>query len=141
LLLDFMNFSSVKIQAPRRAECIAPRCALILDLPPEDAAIELRFASLAAAAEHRLELIDIRSAEEFAAAPTPARHIPMPTLLANPGLLTPGVEYLFICASGKRSLAAARALRQSGLSAHSLAGGLQALAPLSGAPAAATGER
>src|SRR5208337_771529 len=39
---------------------------------------------------------------------------------------------------GKRSLAAARALRQSGLRVHSLAGGLQALAPLSGAPAAAT---
>ena len=65
----------------------------------------------------------------------------MSTLLANPKLLTPGVEYLFICASGKRSLAAARALRQSGLNVHSLAGGLQALGPVAGAPAAATGER
>ena len=79
--------------------------------------------------ERRLELIDIRSAEEFAAAPTPARHIPMPALLADPKLLLPGIEYLFICASGKRSLAAARALRQSGLRVQSLAGGLQALAP------------
>ncbi len=129
LLLDFMNFSSIKIQAPRRPECIAPRCALIHELPPEDAVIELRFASLGAAAQHRLELIDIRSAEEFAAAPTPARHIPMPALLANPKLLSPGVEYLFICASGKRSIAAARAMRQSGLRVHSLAGGLQALTP------------
>jgi len=141
LLVDFMNFSSVKIQAPRRAECIAPRCALIHELPPEDAAIEMRFASLDAAAERRLELIDIRSAEEFAAAPTQARHIPVSTLLANPGLLTAGVEYLFICASGKRSLAAARALRRSGLSVHSLSGGLQAIEPGAGAQSAATGER
>ena len=139
LLLDFMNFSSVKIKAPRRAECVAPRCALIHELPPEDAAIEMRFASLNAAAERRLELIDIRSVEEFAAAPTPARHIPMATLLANPHLLTPDVEYLFICASGKRSLAAARTLRQSGLKAHSLAGGLQALSLLGSAAAAAPG--
>jgi adenylyltransferase/sulfurtransferase len=141
LLLDCMNFSSVKIQAPRRPECIAPRCALIHELPPEDVAIEMRFASLVAAAEHRLELIDIRSAEEFDAAPTPARHIPVATLLANPKLLTPGVEYLFICSSGKRSLAAARALRQSGLNVHSLAGGLQAIGSLADAPAPATGER
>jgi adenylyltransferase/sulfurtransferase len=140
LLMDFMNFSSVKIQAPRRAGCTAPRCALIHELPPEDAAIEMRFASLSAAAERRLELIDIRSAEEFAAAPTPARHIPMPALLANPQLLSPGVEYLFICASGKRSLTAARAMRQSGLKAHSLAGGLRALSPLASAAAAAPGE-
>jgi molybdopterin/thiamine biosynthesis adenylyltransferase/rhodanese-related sulfurtransferase len=140
LLLDFMSFSSVKIKAPRRSECVAPRCALIRDLPPEDAAIEIRLASISAAAEHRLELIDVRTAEEFAAAPTPARHIPMPTLLANPELLTPGVEYLFICASGKRSLAAARELRKAGLSVHSLAGGLQALAPAS-APAHVLSDR
>jgi adenylyltransferase/sulfurtransferase len=141
LLLDFMNFSSVKIQAPRRAGCTAPRCALIHELPPEDAAIEMRFSSLGAAAERRLELIDIRSAEEFAAAPTPARHIPMPTLLADPKLLRPGVEYLVICASGKRSLAAARALRQSGLRVHSLAGGLQALSHPASAAAAVPGDR
>jgi rhodanese-related sulfurtransferase len=86
-------------------------------------------------------LIDIRSAEEFAAAPTPARHIPMPTLLADPKLLRPGVEYLVICASGKRSLAAARALRQSGLRVHSLAGGLQALSHPASAAAAVPGDR
>ena len=35
----------------------------------------------------------------------------MPILLADPGLLTPGREFLLVCASGKRSLAAARELR------------------------------
>jgi len=127
LLLDFTNFSSVKLKAPRRSECTAPRCTLIRDLPREDADIEMQVATLAAAAERRYELIDVRTAEEFAAMPTPARHIPMPALLANPELLAPGLQYLLICASGKRSLATARELRKLGLAVRSLAGGLQAL--------------
>jgi adenylyltransferase/sulfurtransferase len=36
-------------------------------------------------------------------------------------------RYLLVCASGKRSLAAARALRKRGLEVYSLAGGLQSL--------------
>jgi rhodanese-related sulfurtransferase len=51
----------------------------------------------------------------------------MPDLLADPGLLSPGREYLLVCASGRRSLAAARELRKLGLAVRSLAGGLQAL--------------
>jgi rhodanese-related sulfurtransferase len=79
-------------------------------------------------------LIDVRTAEEVAAQPTsaqpaPARHIPMATLLAHPELLAPGASYLLLCASGKRSLAAARELRKHGLAVRSLAGGLQGLAP------------
>ena len=128
LLLDFMNFSSVKLKAPRRTECRAPGCALIREIEPDDSDIEIRVPSLAAAAERHLELIDIRTMEEFAATPTPAKHIPMADLLAHPELLTHGVEYLIICASGKRSLATARAMRKHGHAARSLLGGLQALA-------------
>jgi sulfur-carrier protein adenylyltransferase/sulfurtransferase len=135
LLLDFMNFSSVKLKAPRRTGCTAPHCALINELPREDADIELKVPSLAAAEEQRFELIDIRTPEEFAARPTPARHIPMPTLLANPELLAPGIPYLLICASGKRSLTSARELRKHGLAVRSLAGGLQALEHVAGAEA------
>jgi len=51
----------------------------------------------------------------------------MPVLLADPGLLAAGGEILLVCASGKRSLAAARELRKRGLAVRSLAGGLQAL--------------
>jgi len=129
LLLDFMNFSSVKLKASRRCECAAPGCALIRQMPREDADLEMRLPSLAAAAERRFELIDVRTAEEFAAIPTPARHIPMSTLLDHPELLAPNVQYLLVCASGKRSLAAARELRKLGLVVRSLAGGLQALEP------------
>jgi rhodanese-related sulfurtransferase len=55
------------------------------------------------------------------------RHIEMPALLSDPALLPPGRRYLLVCASGRRSLAAARELRQRGLPVHSLAGGLHAL--------------
>jgi molybdopterin/thiamine biosynthesis adenylyltransferase/rhodanese-related sulfurtransferase len=128
LLLDFMNFSSLKIKAPRRAECHAPHCAHIRAIAREDfEEIEIVLSSLGDAAQRGLEVIDIRTREEFAAHPTAARHIPMPLLLADPGLLSSGREFLLVCASGKRSLAAARELRKRGLAVHSLAGGLQAL--------------
>jgi adenylyltransferase/sulfurtransferase len=128
-LLDFMNFSSTKLKAPRRSACVAPGCALIRSLEPEAGDLEVHLASLGAAAERRFELIDVRTAAEFDARPTPARHIPMPELLANPAALAPGHRYLLLCASGKRSLAAARELRKAGLAVQSLAGGLAALDP------------
>lgn len=127
LLLDFTNFSSLKLKAPRRAECRAPDCAHIREIAPEDLGIEITLPSLADAARRGLEVIDIRTQEEIAVRPTAARHIAMPVLLADPGLLAPGREFLLVCASGKRSLAAARELRKRGLEVHSLAGGLQGL--------------
>jgi adenylyltransferase/sulfurtransferase len=126
LLMDFTTFSSLKLKAPRRAQCTAPRCALVQELARDDAAIEMQLDSLAAA-DRAYELIDVRTAEEFAAQPTPARHIPMASLLADPEALAGDAQYLLICASGKRSLAAARELRKRGLRARSLAGGLQGL--------------
>jgi sulfur-carrier protein adenylyltransferase/sulfurtransferase len=127
LLLDFTNFSSVKLKAPRRAECVAPACAHIRAVTREDAGIEIVLGSLAAAAERGLEVIDIRTAEEVAALPAGARHIPMTNLLAHPELLEPAREVLLVCATGKRSLAAARQLRKRGMAVHSLSGGLQSL--------------
>jgi molybdopterin/thiamine biosynthesis adenylyltransferase/rhodanese-related sulfurtransferase len=127
LLLDFTNFTSLKLKAPRRAECLAPACAHVRELTREDAGIEMVLGSLAAAAEHGLEVIDIRTAEEVAARPAGARHIPMAELLANPKLLEPARDALLVCATGKRSLAAARQLRRRGIAVHSLSGGLQSL--------------
>jgi adenylyltransferase/sulfurtransferase len=127
LLLDFMNFSSLKIKAPRRAECSAPACAHIRKIARADADIEASWDSLAAAAAHGFDIIDIRSAEEVAAHPVPARHVPMQELLANPALLAGNRQALLVCATGKRSFAAAQALRKVGLAVRSLAGGLQKL--------------
>jgi sulfur-carrier protein adenylyltransferase/sulfurtransferase len=127
LLLDFMNFSGLKLKAPRRAECRAPGCAHIREISREDSSIEIALPSLADAMQRGLEVIDIRTSEEFAARPTTARHIAMPVLLADSSMLLPGREILLVCASGKRSLAAARELRKRGLAVRSLAGGLQHL--------------
>jgi len=126
-LLDFTNFSSLKLKAPRRAECRAPDCAHIREIAAEDAGIEIALPSLDEALRRGLDVIDIRTAEEYAAHPTAARHIAMPLLLANPSLLSQGRETLLLCASGKRSLAAARELRKRGWSVRSLAGGLEHL--------------
>ena len=127
LLLDFTNFSSLKLKAPRRAECRAPDCMHVREIAREDLDIEIALPSLADAAQRGLEVIDIRTAEEVAARPTAARHIAMPILLADPALLPPGRQFVLVCASGKRSLAAARELRKHGIAVRSLAGGLQAL--------------
>lgn len=127
LLLDFMNFSSLKLKAPRRAECRAPGCAHISGMPREERDLEMELPSLDEAAARGLEVIDIRTAEEFAAEPSLGKHIPMPTLLADPGVLNSGRPVLLVCASGRRSLAAARELRKRGVAVRSLSGGLQKL--------------
>ncbi|HEY0802967.1 MAG TPA: HesA/MoeB/ThiF family protein [Steroidobacteraceae bacterium] len=125
LLLDFMNFSSLKIKASRRAECRAPACAHIHELTGEDAGIEIALGSLGDAGRRGLDVVDIRTAEEVAERPSGARHIPMMNLLVNPALLEPGREVVLVCATGKRSLATAQELRRRGIPVHSLAGGLQ----------------
>ncbi|MDB6087107.1 MAG: hypothetical protein JWN43_4988 [Gammaproteobacteria bacterium] len=126
LLLDFTNFSSVKLGAPRRGACAAPACSLVRDIAREEPDIEITLPSLSGASAH-FEVIDIRTDEEVSAKPAKLRHIAMPTLLANPDLLSRAGRYVLVCASGKRSLATARELRRRGLAVHSLAGGLQAL--------------
>src|ERR1700737_3493786 len=67
LLLDFTNFSSLKIKAPRRPECRAPDCAHIREIAREDLEIEIALPSLADAAQRGLEVIDIRPQEEVGA--------------------------------------------------------------------------
>jgi molybdopterin/thiamine biosynthesis adenylyltransferase/rhodanese-related sulfurtransferase len=124
LLLDFTNFSNTRIKAPRRPECAAPGCAHIRALETDDADIEVSLPSLAVATQQGLTVIDIRSAEEFAAQPTTARHLPMADLLANPQLLKSDAPVVLLCASGKRSGAAARELRKLGIIVRSIAGGL-----------------
>jgi adenylyltransferase/sulfurtransferase len=126
LLLDFNNFSNTKIKARRRPECTAPHCAHIHAPHFDDADIDIPLHSLNAARERGLTVIDIRTPEEFAAHPSSARHLPMAELLANPRLL-PLAPVVLLCASGRRSAAAARYLRQHGIIVQSVAGGLTAL--------------
>ena len=127
LLLNFMNFKQLTLKAPRRAACGAPSCSLVRSPEREIANLEIELSSLGTAVARGLEVIDIRSDEEVAARPVPARHIAMPALLADPTVLSTAKDYLLVCASGKRSVATARELRARGFSVKSLAGGLQRL--------------
>jgi adenylyltransferase/sulfurtransferase len=132
LLLDFTSFRAQAVKAPRRPGCAAPGCERITALPDREpdlqTALETVLASLEAAIEAGWQLIDIRNDAEVAAyALGLARHIPMPRLLADPSQLDPAARHLLICASGRRSLAAARELRARGLRVTSLAGGLESL--------------
>jgi molybdopterin/thiamine biosynthesis adenylyltransferase/rhodanese-related sulfurtransferase len=126
LLMDFSTFTSTKLKAPRRRECVAPRCAVVREIERDDADLEIALDSLEEAAR-TFRIIDVRTPEEFAVQPSAARHVPLAALLAEPALLASDTQYLLLCASGKRSLAAARELRKLGLSVRSLAGGLQGL--------------
>lgn len=127
LLLDFMNFSNLKLKAPRRRGCTAPTCSLIDGIAREARDMEIVLPSLEAAMAQGLEVIDIRTAEEAVSHPTAARHIEMQALLHDPALLARSGRYVLVCASGRRSLAAARHLRERGFSVQSLRGGLQSL--------------
>jgi rhodanese-related sulfurtransferase len=129
LLLDFMNFSTLKIKATRRPECRAPACTHIRGIAGPTGGIEVPADSLEEAARRGFEVIDIRSTEEIAAQPSGMRHIPMQDLLMHPDLLPSGRPILLLCASGKRSLATAEALLQRGIAVQSLAGGLRGLEP------------
>ena len=127
LLVDFMRFSTLTLKAPRRQECRAPHCALIHELEHEERELEVRLESFEEAAARNWVIVDIRGDEEVAAVPTPGRHIHMTDLLAEPAVLSVSEHYLLVCATGTRSLAAARALRRAGYSVRSLAGGLRAM--------------
>jgi rhodanese-related sulfurtransferase len=79
-------------------------------------------------------LIDVRDMNERQAEPLPAGslHLPMTKLLTEAPQLDADGQYLLICATGKRSAAAADLLRSQGFRAcRSLRGGLKGLkAPL-----------
>ncbi len=127
LLIDFMRFSTLTLKAARRPECRAPHCAVVRELGHEEPGLEARLASFDEAIARDWVIVDIRSDAEVAAAPAPGTRIPMADLLAEPALLPISGQYLLVCATGKRSLAAARALRRAGYRVHSLAGGLQGM--------------
>lgn len=103
--------------------------------PVADAAaaedLELVYASLAAARESGLTLVDIREGWERATDDPDNRielHVPLSALMEGSTSFPTGGQYLIVCAHGVRSLALAEQLRSRGYaSVHSLAGGLAAL--------------
>ncbi|MDE2304914.1 MAG: HesA/MoeB/ThiF family protein [Gammaproteobacteria bacterium] len=130
LLFDFATFEVSRLRAPRCGECRAPGCVRVVDpgsAACADADLEVEIASLEDAPAQGWEVLDIRGADEFAARPSSATHVPMAELLAGGRSLRVDRRYLLVCASGQRSLAAARQLRSAGYAVYSLSGGLARL--------------
>jgi adenylyltransferase/sulfurtransferase len=131
LIFDLVTLHTQRLRARRAAGCEAhgragrpPQPALLQD------ALEVSFPSLADAFARGYTLIDVRDASERDAEPLPAPslHLPMSRLLTEVTGLDLGRSYLLICATGKRSTAAADLLRSQGFRAcRSLRGGLKAL--------------
>jgi molybdopterin/thiamine biosynthesis adenylyltransferase/molybdopterin synthase catalytic subunit/rhodanese-related sulfurtransferase len=132
LMVDLLTLNVTRLRARRAPDC--PRHAargagtvLSADAP----GVEIEFDSLPAALAAGYILIDVREPAECAREPAPGvavSAIPLAQLLYGPPPASLSQRCLLICASGVRSLAAARELRARG-HAHvfSLRGGLTSL--------------
>jgi len=130
LIFDLVTLSAQRLRAKRAPDCAAHRGGEgeAPVAPPES--LDVEFTSLALAVAEGYTLVDVRDTRERDADPMPAPslHLPMSRLLADAASLDAGRRYLLVCASGKRSGAAADLLRSQGLHAcRSLRGGLKGL--------------
>ena len=130
LVMDLTSLTISRLRARRAAACANGQCVRLVEaasVPPMQD-LERTFASLDEAVRAGFTIIDVREPREVAEAPAPgvaATLIPVQQLLhGTPDLARDG-RYLLVCASGKRSLAAAAELRARGFSAvHSLPGSI-----------------
>ncbi|MGH8289477.1 MAG: ThiF family adenylyltransferase [Steroidobacteraceae bacterium] len=133
IVLDLLTLTVSRVHTRRAADCPQHAFASSPGIAEEAAAareLELTFDSLEQAVAEGFVVIDIREARELARVATPAnvRHLPMARLLHGHTALPPEGRYLLVCASGKRSLAAAQELRTRGCGeVFSLRGGISAL--------------
>jgi adenylyltransferase/sulfurtransferase len=131
LIFDLVTLHTQRLRVKRSATCAAHGGATA---PAATAttveSLEMEFATLADAQREGFVLVDVRDARERDADPLPAPslHLPMTRLLTDAGQLEFEARYLLVCATGKRSGAAADLLRSQGFRAcRSLRHGLKGL--------------
>jgi sulfur-carrier protein adenylyltransferase/sulfurtransferase len=141
LVFDLSSYAITRLRARRASECRQGPCVRLAGASAAEtkpAALELGFSDLGEALRQNFVLVDVREPHEVAARPAPAepvRHLPLHTLLqlavrepSGDDSLDRSAKYLLMCATGKRSLAAAQELRARGFElAYSLRGGLAAI--------------
>jgi molybdopterin/thiamine biosynthesis adenylyltransferase/rhodanese-related sulfurtransferase len=128
LIFDLVTLNTQRLRARRAPDCVAharvgrPATA---DTGPES--LEVRFGSLAEATARGFTLVDVRDSQERITGPMPGSlHLPMSKLLAQAAELELDGRYLLVCATGRRSGAAADLLRSQGFrECRSLRGGLK----------------
>jgi adenylyltransferase/sulfurtransferase len=129
VMVDLLTLETRRLAARRNPACKhGPGVAAE---SPDATPMELEFATLAAAAESGLELVDIREAWERGFDPPNASiplHLPLSDLVNGRVQFPAQGRYLVICAHGVRSLSLTEHLRSLGQSeVYSLRGGLAAL--------------
>lgn len=134
LMLDLLTLSCARLRTTRAGDCpehaiqpaAAARAAAV-----SGADIELSLDSLEHAHGAGFDVIDIREPQELLELPSGDPHatnLPMAQLLYSRPGFAPAGKTLLVCATGRRSLAAAQALRERGLTqVYSLRGGVKAL--------------
>ena len=130
LIFDLVTLSAQRLRARRAADCVAHQRAgsPLASAPAQE--LDLSFATLADAVAAGFALIDVRDARERLAEPVPVNslHLPMSKLLSEAANLELTGRYLLLCATGKRSAAAAALLHSQGLrGCRSLRDGLKGL--------------
>jgi molybdopterin/thiamine biosynthesis adenylyltransferase/molybdopterin synthase catalytic subunit/rhodanese-related sulfurtransferase len=130
MIFDLLTLNAQRLRARRAAECEAHRRSGAPAASGGDA-LEVEYADLAEARRQGFTLIDVRDARERDLEPLPVEdslHLPMPRILAEASSLELDRRYLLVCATGKRSAAAAELLRSQGIrECRSLLGGLALL--------------
>jgi adenylyltransferase/sulfurtransferase len=136
LIFDLVTLSTQRLRARRAPDCVAhagaqdPGARVQAAVAPDPTkSLEARFGSLAEATAAGFTLVDVRDSQERLAEPMPGSlHLPMSKLLAHAPSLDVGGRYLLVCATGRRSGAAADLLHSQGFQGcRSLRGGLKGL--------------
>ena len=131
LVMDLLTLQVARMKARRVSACAAGPCTRIAAAPGANAQLQLRFDSLARAQSAGYAVIDIREPREVAEQPAPGadiRLLPLQQLLREDAGLSKNGKYLLVCATGRRSLAAAQTLHERGFDqVASLTGGVTAL--------------
>ncbi len=143
LVLDLLTLTTSRVRTRRASSCpdhassraaaaLAAAVARANTAPTHDGTsevVELSFDSLDQAHHAGFEVIDIREPHELKESPTPtssSRNVPMGQLLH--GEFAHSGKTLLVCATGRRSLAAAEELRDRGITdVYSLRGGVKGL--------------
>jgi sulfur-carrier protein adenylyltransferase/sulfurtransferase len=129
LVLDLLTLTTSRVRTRRSTAC--PEHTSLRAAAGAPADLELSFDTLDQAYDAGFDIVDIREPEELREIPTPSSHsrnVPMAQLLHGQSEFTPTRKTVLVCASGRRSLAAAQELRDRGLTnIYSLRGGVKGL--------------
>jgi adenylyltransferase/sulfurtransferase len=126
LIVDLVTLSAQRLRARRATDCVAHARGGTAQAAAEPS--ESGFDSFEAALAAGFALIDVRDSHERDAEPIPVAslHLPMSKLLGEAASLDPAARYLLVCATGRRSAAAADLLRSQGFrDCRSLRGGVR----------------